>query len=268
MEQTIGKMNEDAFFNVTLILANMDDKCKDIMLKPAARQGMFIEICSTDGIKSYGQVCIDDLYYNYSSGRMETADVADEAARRVTAKMNESISHMPAMSKETTSFIDIETDRIMDILRQLVYDAEKDEMEGMSSLKNKKQKSNCELSCDERDETGGRDAISKVTPPPASGLTPTTSGHEDFSLSLDDEEEETQSKERNAAAENETRPAASVFDLDDEDEEEKASKHNCEEKTKKSSESAMGLSDIVAAAMDTPEDGNSDEDNGYGIFDL
>lgn len=271
MEKTIGKMNEEDFFNVMIILANMDNKCKDVKLKPAARQGMFIEICSTDGIKSYGQVCIDDLYYNYSSGRMETADVADEATRRVTAKMNESISHIPAMPKETTPFIDIETDRIMDILRQIIYDAEKAEMNDptgippciLASSKSKKAKRAANKSSyDEKDETGERDTISKVAPPPAfvPGLTPANSAHEDFSLSLDDEEKETQDGEKDGVAENVIEPVAPAFDLGDED-----------EKKSPKTASSMGLSDVIAAAtmgMDTPEDGNSDEDSDYGVFDL
>ena len=115
----LEKMDQVNFLNVVMILARMNPKCQAYDLHPV--KGSFISVKSADGAKEYESVCIDDLFYNYMSDRIDTSAAADEIVSRVLAAKEKVQEETPRPQLK-----DVPTDKIMDIFRRICKDAEED----------------------------------------------------------------------------------------------------------------------------------------------
>lgn len=115
------KMNQRDFMNVMMILTRMDAQCKCFQLKSIDES--FIDTKSADGTKEYEPVCIDDLYYNYSTGRIDTSHAADEVMNRITNSKEKQEAHKDAAEP---AIADIPTEQIMDIFKKICKDANDD----------------------------------------------------------------------------------------------------------------------------------------------
>lgn len=115
------KMNQRDFMNVMMILTRMDARCKCFQLKSIDES--FIDTKSADGTKEYEPVCIDDLYYNYSTGRIDTSHAADEVIKRITNSKEKQEAHKDAAEP---AIADIPTEQIMDIFKKICKDANDD----------------------------------------------------------------------------------------------------------------------------------------------
>lgn len=115
----LEKMDQAGFLNVTMILARMNPKCQEYDLHPV--KGSFISVKSADGAKEYESVCIDDLFYNYMSDRIDTSAAADEIVSRVLAAKEKVQEEAPRPQLK-----DVPTDKIMDIFRRICKDTEED----------------------------------------------------------------------------------------------------------------------------------------------
>ena len=74
------KMNQQEFMNILCILAKMDERCADRIIK--STQQSFIEVKSaSDFTKQYESVCVDDLYFNYMFDRMDVPQAAEEVIK-------------------------------------------------------------------------------------------------------------------------------------------------------------------------------------------
>ena len=77
------KMNQQEFMNILCILAKMDGRCADRIIK--STQQSFIEVKSaSDFTKQYESVCVDDLYFNYMFDMMDVPQAAEEVINRIT----------------------------------------------------------------------------------------------------------------------------------------------------------------------------------------
>ena len=101
------KMNQRDFMNVMMILTRMDARCKCFQLKSIDES--FIDTKSADGTKEYEPVCIDDLYYNYSTGRIDTSHAADEVMNRIKNSKEHPEAHEDAAEP---AIADIPTEQI------------------------------------------------------------------------------------------------------------------------------------------------------------
>lgn len=115
------KMNQRDFMNVMMILTRMDARCKCFQLKSIDES--FIDTKSADRTKEYEPVCIDDLYYNYSTGRIDTSHAADEVIKRITNSKEKQEAHKDAAEP---AIADIPTEQIMDIFKKICKDADDD----------------------------------------------------------------------------------------------------------------------------------------------
>ena len=115
------KMNQRDFMNVMMILTRMDARCKCFQLKSIDES--FIDTKSADGTKEYEPVCIDDLYYNYSTGRIDTSHAADEVMNRIKNSKEHPEAHEDATEP---AIADIPTEQIMDIFKKICKDANDD----------------------------------------------------------------------------------------------------------------------------------------------
>lgn len=115
------KMNQRDFMNVMMILTRMDARCKFFQLKSIDES--FIDVKSADGTKEYEPVCIDDLYYNYSTDRIDTSHAADKVMKRITKSKEKQETHEDAAEP---AIADIPTEQIMDIFKKICKDANDD----------------------------------------------------------------------------------------------------------------------------------------------
>ena len=115
------KMNQRDFMNVMMILTRMDARCKCFQVK--SMDASFIDVKSADGTKEHEPVCIDDLYYNYIIGRIDTSHTADEVMNRITNSKEKQEAHEDAAGPAIT---DIPTEQIMDIFKKICKDADDD----------------------------------------------------------------------------------------------------------------------------------------------
>lgn len=127
------KLNQQEFVNILCILAKMDERCADRIVK--SNQQYFIDVASaSDYTKQYEQVCIDDLYYNYQSGRMDIPQAAEEAIIRI-AKAKQVVTRKAPEPKA----INIDSNHVLDILKHIMHDAD-DNMQQEEPKEDEKEK--------------------------------------------------------------------------------------------------------------------------------
>ena len=127
------KLNQQEFVNILCILAKMDERCADRIVK--SNQQSFIDVASaSDYTKQYEQVCIDDLYYNYQSGRMDIPQAAEEAIIRI-AKAKQVVTRKAPEPK----VINIDSNHVLDILKHIMHDAD-DNMQQEEPKEDEKEK--------------------------------------------------------------------------------------------------------------------------------
>lgn len=113
------KMNQQEFMNILCILAKMDERCADRIIK--STQQSFIEVKSaSDFTKQYEPVCIDDLYFNYMFDRMDVPQAAEEVINRITKAKQVVMKTV----QEEQKVIGIDGNHVLDILDRIMHDAD------------------------------------------------------------------------------------------------------------------------------------------------
>ena len=112
------KMNQQEFMNILCILAKMDERCADRIIK--STQQSFIEVKSaSDFTKQYESVCVDDLYFNYMFDRMDVPQAAEEVINRITKAKQVVMKTV----QEEQKVIGIDGNHVLDILNRIMHDA-------------------------------------------------------------------------------------------------------------------------------------------------
>lgn len=113
------KMNQQEFMNILCILAKMDERCADRIIK--STQQSFIEVKSaSDFTKQYESVCVDDLYFNYMFDRMDVPQAAEEVINRITKAKQVVMKNV----QEEQKVIGIDGNHVLDILDRIMHDAD------------------------------------------------------------------------------------------------------------------------------------------------
>ena len=113
------KMNQQEFMNILCILAKMDERCADRIIK--STQQSFIEVKSaSDFTKQYESVCVDDLYFNYMFDRMDVPQAAEEVINRITKAKQVVMKTV----QEEQKVIGIDGNHVLDILNRIMHDAD------------------------------------------------------------------------------------------------------------------------------------------------
>lgn len=113
------KMNQQEFMNILCILAKMDERCADRIIK--STQQSFIEVKSaSDFTKQYESVCVDDLYFNYMFDRMDVPQAAEEVINRITKAKQVVMKTV----QEEKKVIGIDGNHVLDILNRIMHDAD------------------------------------------------------------------------------------------------------------------------------------------------
>ena len=113
------KMNQQEFMNILCILAKMDERCADRIIK--STQQSFIEVKSaSDFTKQYESVCVDDLYFNYMFDRMDVPQAAEEVINRITKAKQVVMKTV----QEEQKVIGIDGNHVLDILDRIMHDAD------------------------------------------------------------------------------------------------------------------------------------------------
>ena len=113
------KMNQQEFMNILCILAKMDERCADRIIK--STQQSFIEVKSaSDFTKQYESVCVDDLYFNYMFDRMDVPQAAEEVINRITKAKQVVMKN----AQEEQKVIGIDSNHVLDILNRIMHDAD------------------------------------------------------------------------------------------------------------------------------------------------
>ena len=223
----LEKMDQAGFLNVAMILARMNPKCQAYDLHPV--KGSFISVKSADGTKEYESVCIDDLFYNYMSDRIDTSAAADEIVNRVLAAKEKIQEEAPRPQLK-----DIPTDRIMDIFRRICKDTTEEDLDIPTEP-------------EEKPKTPKASVMPKPAPVPAA--TPVQPLDDDG----DEDEESDESGDSQSDSEADVSQPAQP-DVSAESAEKAA------DSAKKSSnpQADMGLMDIMSAALGLPEAGSEE----------
>ena len=239
----LEKMDQVNFLNVVMILARMNPKCKAYDLHSV--KGSFIGVKSADGVKEYESVCIDDLFYNYMSDRIDTSAAADEIVNRVLAakeKVQEEAEEAPRPQLK-----DVPTDKIMDIFRRICKDAEED--------------LDIPTEPEEKPKTPKASAMPKPAPVPSATPAQTArpfqpkadTAYDSMFSALDDEGDEDGSDDISDSETDDNQPSQS-------DNSSVESVEKTADSAKKSSnpQADMGLMDIMSAALGLPEAGSEE----------
>lgn len=113
------KMNQQEFMNILCILAKMDERCADRIIK--STQQSFIEVKSaSDFTKQYESVCVDDLYFNYMFDRVDVPQAAEEVINRITKAKQVVMKNVQKEQK----VIGIDGNHVLDILNRIMHDAD------------------------------------------------------------------------------------------------------------------------------------------------
>ena len=113
------KMNQQEFMNILCILAKMDERCADRIIK--STQQSFIEVKSASNFtKQYESVCVDDLYFNYMFDRMDVPQAAEEVINRITKAKQVVMKTV----QEEQKVIGIDGNHVLDILNRIMHDAD------------------------------------------------------------------------------------------------------------------------------------------------
>ena len=113
------KMNQQEFMNILCILAKMDERCADRIIK--STQQSFIEVKSaSDFTKQYEPVCVDDLYFNYMFDRVDVPQAAEEVINRITKAKQVVMKNV----QEEQKVIGIDGNHVLDILDRIMHDAD------------------------------------------------------------------------------------------------------------------------------------------------
>lgn len=113
------KMNQQEFMNILCILAKMDERCADRIIK--STQQSFIEVKSaSDFTKQYEPVCVDDLYFNYMFDRVDVPQAVEEVINRITKAKQVVMKNV----QEEQKVIGIDGNHVLDILDRIMHDAD------------------------------------------------------------------------------------------------------------------------------------------------
>lgn len=239
----LEKMDQSGFLNVTMILARMNPKCQAYDLHSV--KGSFIGVKSADGVKEYESVCIDDLFYNYMSDRIDTSAAADEIVNRVLAakeKVQEEAEEAPRPQLN-----DVPTDKIMDIFRRICKDAEED--------------LDIPTEPEEKPKTPKASAMPKPAPVPSATPAQTArpfqpkadTAYDSMFSALDDEGDEDGSDDISDSETDANQPSQP-----DNSPAESAEKTADSAKKSSNPQADMGLMDIMSAALGLPEAGSEE----------
>lgn len=243
----LEKMDQVNFLNVVMILAKMNPKCKAYDLHSV--KGSFIGVKSADGAKEYESVCIDDLFYNYMSDRIDTSAAADEIVNRVLAakeKVQEEAEEAPRPQLK-----DVPTDKIMDIFRRICKDAEED--------------LDIPTEPEEKPKTPKASAMPKPAPvpsaTPAQAARPfqpkADTAYDSMFSALDDDGDEDEESDESGDSQSDSEADVSQPAQPDVSAE---SAEKAADSAKKSAnpQADMGLMDIMSAALGLPEAGSEE----------
>lgn len=233
----LEKMDQVNFLNVVMILARMNPKCKAYDLHPV--KGSFISVKSADGTKEYESVCIDDLFYNYMSDRIDTSAAADEIVNRVLAAKEKIQEEAPRPQLK-----DIPTDRIMDIFRRICKDTTEEDLDIPTEP-------------EEKPKTPKASVMPKPAPvPAATPVQPSQpkadTAYDSMFSALDDDGDEDGSDDVSDSETDDNQPSQS--------DNSPAESAESADSAKKSSnpQADMGLMDIMSAALGLPEAGSEE----------
>lgn len=116
------KMNQQEFMNILCILAKMDGRCADRIIK--STQQSFIEVKSaSDFTKQYESVCVDDLYFNYMFDMMDVPQAAEEVINRIT-KAKQVVTKKAPEGPKAMHIMNIDSNHVLDILNRIMHDAD------------------------------------------------------------------------------------------------------------------------------------------------
>lgn len=116
------KMNQQEFMNILCILAKMDGRCADRIIK--STQQSFIEVKSaSDFTKQYESVCVDDLYFNYMFDMMDVPQAAEEVINRIT-KAKQVVTQKAPEGPKAMNVMNIDSNHVLDILSRIMHDAD------------------------------------------------------------------------------------------------------------------------------------------------
>lgn len=236
----LEKMDQAGFLNVTMILARMNPKCQEYDLHPV--KGSFISVKSADGAKEYESVCIDDLFYNYMSDRIDTSAAADEIVSRVLAAKEKVQEEAPRPQLK-----DVPTDKIMDIFRRICKDTEED--------------LDVPTEPEEKPKTPRVSVMPKPAPVPSATPAQTArpfqpkadTAYDNMFSALDDEGDEDGSDDISDSETDDNQPSQS-----DNSSVESAEKTADSAKKSSNPQADMGLMDIMSAALGLPEAGSEE----------
>ena len=239
----LEKMDQVNFLNVVMILARMNPKCKAYDLHSV--KGSFIGVKSADGVKEYESVCIDDLFYNYMSDRIDTSAAADEIVNRVLAakeKVQKEAEEAPRPQLK-----DVPTDKIMDIFRRICKDTEED--------------LDIPTEPEEKPKTPKVSVMPKPAPVPSATPAQTArpfqpkadTAYDSMFSALDDEGDEDESDDGGDSETDDNQPSQS-----DNSPAESAEKTADSAKKSSNPQADMGLMDIMSAALGLPEAGSEE----------
>ena len=238
----LEKMDQAGFLNVAMILEKMNPKCKAYDLHSV--KGSFIGVKSADGTKEYESVCIDDLFYNYMSDRIDTSAAADEIVNRVLAAKEKIQEEAPRPQLK-----DIPTDRIMDIFRRICKDTTEEDLDIPTEP-------------EEKPKTPKASVMPKPAPVPAA--TPVQSSqpkadtaYDSMFSALDDDGDEDEESDESRDSQSDSEADVSQPAQPDVSAE---SAEKAADSAKKSSnpQTDMGLMDIMSAALGLPEAGSEE----------
>lgn len=236
----LKKMDQVNFLNVIMILARMNPKCKAYDLHSV--KGSFIGVKSADGVKEYESVCIDDLFYNYMSDRIDTSAAADEIVSRVLAAKEKVQEEAPRPQLK-----DVPTDKIMDIFRRICKDTEED--------------LDIPTEPEEKPKTPKVSAMPKPAPVPSATPAQTArpyqpkadTTYDSMFSALDDDGDEDESDDGGDSETDDNQPSQS-----DNSPAESAEKTADSAKKSSNQQADMGLMDIMSAALGLPEAGSEE----------
>lgn len=116
------KMNQQEFMNILCILAKMDGRCADRIIK--STQQSFIEVKSaSDFTKQYESVCVDDLYFNYMFDMMDVPQAAEEVINRIT-KAKQVVTKKDPEGPKAMNIMNIDSNHVLNILNRIMHDAD------------------------------------------------------------------------------------------------------------------------------------------------
>lgn len=237
----LEKMDQVNFLNVVMILARMNPKCKVYDLHPV--KGSFISVKSADGAKEYESVCIDDLFYNYMSDRIDTSAAADEIVNRVLAAKEKVQEEAPRPQLK-----DVPTDKIMDIFRRICKDTEED----------------LDIPTEPKEKPKAPKVSAMPKPAPVPSATPVQpsqpkadTAYDSMFSALDDDGDEDEESDESGDSQSDSEADVSQPAQPDVSAE---SAEKAADSAKKSSnpQTDMGLMDIMSAALGLPEAGSEE----------